>query len=502
MKRFGQKCIWLTALLAVCLFAFLPPRVNAAEAPPSVDAEAYVVMDAATGQVLVSKNPNRMEYPASITKILTMALVLENTNPDTRASEIVTVSNEAIDALIPRASMIALGRGEQATVEDLLYATKIESANDAAHALAEHVSGSMDAFALLMTEKAAELGLTGTNFTNSSGQPGDNHYTTAYDMAQITRWAMGVPGFRELFAATTHTMAPTNMQPAGRTFHDANLIQAAHSTYYCEGVTGSKTGFTDQAQYTLVTTVKRGDTELICVVMKCASNAGKYASTNALMDYCFENFRRVSYTPGQAASAAVPVFGGGDAPLGNLEIYTEDTVTFLLHGSLQPDIATVELLVPERYVIGNSFAPFANITLPNNLPQQSGGQILSIALKWRGLEEIMAANTTEGWQFMAEEKPVLLGTIIGVPAVIIALVVGRLCFVRIRRNKLRKKRLMAARAQLPVRIAKRPMPPSVRLAQTRRDTVDYRKPLQQRQGMANPIKNVYQSPYRAGRNSR
>lgn len=456
----GKAGIAVAMALLFAVFGALP--ASAAGAPPALDTtEAYLVMDADTGQVLVAKNPHLAEYPASITKILTLAITLEYVNIAEAAGEPITVSQAAVDALIPRASMIALQPGEVTSLRDLLYATMIESANDAANVLAEYLCGNIDGFAQLMNEKVRQLGLEGSHFMNPSGQPDDNHYTTAYDMAAITRYALSVPGFSEIFGTTEYQMAPTNLRPNGTTFRCANLIQVPQSGYYCEGVLGSKTGYTDAARYTLVTAAQRGGTRLICVSLNNQLNADKYSSTNQLLDYCFENFAPSSYPVQQVEEQAVPVFGGGLFSLGDIQVYGQGEASFLLHKDIQLKDIQVEYQIPERYVVGEDFAPMAVLSLPEDCPQQYSGQLATLPLSWRGLEAIMAEHTeATGLVRMAEEEPVLFWVIVAAVALVLGLFIGRIAYVRHRRQKRRQQRLEAARAQLPIRIAPRPEPPA------------------------------------------
>ncbi len=459
-------------------FAALPVSTFAQEeapaivgGPPEAGAEAYLVMDAATGQVLAERNAHEARYPASITKIMTLGLALEQVGLGEAAEQAVTVSQAAVDALIPRATMVSLQPGEVGTFRDMLYATMIESANDASHVIAEHLAGSMGGFAGQMNDKLAELGLSGSHFSNPSGQPADDHFVTAYDMAAVTRWALEVPGFRELFASTEYAMGATNKAAGGRVFHNSNLTLAPGSAYYCEGVTGSKSGYTDLARYTLVTTARRGDTELICVVLNCASNSEKYTSTGALLDYCFASFSRVSYPLADLPAQKVPVYGGGHRPLGELDVFGQGEVSFLLHHSLSPLSIELRYEVPQRYLIGDAFEPRVALYLPEEAAGvQPAGELASLPLGWSGLEEIMAANTTAApLKRLAEEEPALFGLALAALALGLGLVVARAVYVRARRHLRRKKRLAAARAQMPVRIAARPEPPAAR-----QEAVNYR----------------------------
>jgi len=274
--------------------------------PQNIRSEAFVVMDAKTGQVLVEKNMHTQLYPASITKILTVALALENCS----LSEKHTMTNEAV-RLPANSAHIALQPDEEISIKDLAYAAILPSANDAANGLGEHVavklgkSGLAD-FGAIMNQKAKEVGALNSNFVNPSGLPNDEHVTTAYDMAMITRYALGVKGFRDVFGAITYTIKPTNKNEVTRNIGTQHYM-IARSIYYYEGASGGKLGWTNAAKCTCVTVAKRGDVELICVVMKSLAAYDKYEDTTALFDYCFDNFSYTTVSIGDMSELVVPI---------------------------------------------------------------------------------------------------------------------------------------------------------------------------------------------------
>ena len=170
----------LTLFLAAMLLCGALPA--SAEEELNLASQAAVLLDAETGAVLYQKNMHQVLYPASITKIMTALLAVQNLQPET----VLTVSQTAVNAVPRTSSHISLKAGERLTVEQALYAIGMESANDAANVLAEAVSGSLEGFAQLMTETAAQLGAKNTHFANANGLPDSSHTTTAYDMALIT----------------------------------------------------------------------------------------------------------------------------------------------------------------------------------------------------------------------------------------------------------------------------------------------------------------------------
>jgi D-alanyl-D-alanine carboxypeptidase len=252
---------------------------------PSVNAEAAIVMDASTGLILYEKNMNEVYYPASITKILSSLLIIENSSP----GEVVTFSRDAVFNVDLDSSRIGIDVDEQLTIQQCLYGILLESANEVTYAAAEHVAGSIPAFTDMMNERAKSLGALNSNFVNPHGLPDENHYTTAYDMALITREAMKNEIFRKITGTRTYQIPPTNKQEETRYLRNHHKF-ILKNDYNYEGTTGGKTGFTRAARYTLVTTAKRGDLELICVVLKVDSSKNQYEDTIKLLDFGFNNF--------------------------------------------------------------------------------------------------------------------------------------------------------------------------------------------------------------------
>jgi D-alanyl-D-alanine carboxypeptidase len=252
---------------------------------PSVYAESAIVMEASTGLILYEKNINQTYYPASITKIMTALLAIENSS----LGDVVTFSKKAIFDVDLDSSRIGIDVGEQLTMQQCLYAILLESANEVTYAMAEHVAGTMPAFAQMMTERAKSIGCLNTNFVNPHGLHDNNHYTTAYDMALITKEAMKNETFRKIFATRTSQIPPTNIQSEIRYLRNHHKF-ILKQDYLYDGCIGGKTGYTSVSKYTLVTVAKRGDLELICVVMRDDSSNHQYIDTQNLLDFAYENF--------------------------------------------------------------------------------------------------------------------------------------------------------------------------------------------------------------------
>lgn len=253
-------------------------------------AESAVLINQMTGQVIFDKNSNMPMYPASTTKILTAIIILE----DLPLTEIVTVDAEAPYA---GGSHIALEPGEQLTVEQLLYALMMASANDVAEALAVHHSGSIEAFATVMNERAAEMGAINSNFVNPHGLTDVNHVTTAYDLAVIAKHAMTNEMFRKIVQTKRYEIPPTNLKSETRYLNSTNsfyqgmkgsnemiTVHGKSVPIAYEYVTGIKRGFTDEAQNCLVSAATKDDKSYISVVLKSNGNS-MYADTRMLLDY-------------------------------------------------------------------------------------------------------------------------------------------------------------------------------------------------------------------------
>ena len=246
---------------------------------PTINSRAYVVIDRKSNTILVGKNENQKKKMASTTKIMTALVVIENCE----LSDTVEVSKKAAGT---GGSRLGLKTGDKITVYDLLYGLMMRSGNDAAVCLAEHVAGSISGFAELMNKKALELGLSNTHFVTPHGLDEDEHYTTAYELAILSNYAMN----NEIFAkivGTKNYIITINGYPKALT--NTNELLGV-----LNGVYGIKTGFTNGANRCLVTCCKRGDMDIICVVL--GADTKKYRTTDSikLIEYSFNHFKYVN----------------------------------------------------------------------------------------------------------------------------------------------------------------------------------------------------------------
>lgn len=281
------KIVFIISILIASSFSY------ASDEALELKAESAILIDGNTGQVLYSKNEGKSMYPASTTKIMTLILALEHSE----LSEKVTVDSKTPFEV--EGSHIALEPGEVLTMEQLLNALMLESANDAALVIAKHISGSVEEFGKLMTSKAKDIGASNTIFVNPNGLPDENHITTAHDLALIAKYGMKNSQFRQFVSRSTGVIPPTNIKKEQRYLNNSNKmlysgriidVDGKQVPIMYEGVTGIKTGYTDDAQHCLVASASRNGTEYISVVLK-TDKQNLYVDTHKLLDYGFENFK-------------------------------------------------------------------------------------------------------------------------------------------------------------------------------------------------------------------
>ena len=276
----------LAAALCACLLVQPAAAVTGA---PAVDAGAAVLMEKETGTILYEQNPHDKLEPASVTKVMTLLLVLEAVDDGRLAlDDMVSVSAHAASM---GGSQVYLKEGEQMSVDDMLKAVAVVSGNDAAVALAEHIAGSEEGFVALMNQRAAELGMADTNFVNCTGLPAAGHLTSAYDIALMSReLILRHPDIRTYTTIWMDTIRDGQFQLANTN----KLVR------YYEGCTGLKTGSTDSALYCLSATAEREGMELIAVVMKSPTSAQRFESAKAMLTFGFANYTLVDVRPGEA----------------------------------------------------------------------------------------------------------------------------------------------------------------------------------------------------------
>lgn len=246
---------------------------------PNINSRAAIVIDRNSKAILYGKSETEQRKMASTTKIMTAIVVLENAN----LSDIVTISKKAANT---GGSVLGIKTGDKISVCDLLYGLLLVSGNDTAVALAEHVGGSVEGFADMMNKKAAELGLTNTHYVTPHGLDDDNHYTTAYELAILTDYALNNKTFYNYVATKSYTI---NINGYPKTLRNTNELLGN-----LDGVYGVKTGFTNGANRCLVTSCKRGNLDIICIVLGADSKKFRTQDSIKLIEYCFSNYEVIN----------------------------------------------------------------------------------------------------------------------------------------------------------------------------------------------------------------
>lgn len=245
---------------------------------PSINSRSAIIYERSSGTILYRKNENKKIKMASTTKIMTAIVVIEKSNLD----DIVTISRKAAGT---GGSRLGLHAEDKISVHDLLYGLLLCSGNDAAVALAEYVGGDVSHFANLMNSKTSELGLTSTHFVTPHGLDNDDHYTTAYELALITNYALKNETFRKIVGTKIYNVSING--------YSKNLSNTNELLGNLDGVYGVKTGFTNGANRCLVTSVKRNNMDLICIVLGADTKKDRTKDSCQLIEYAFQNYKMV-----------------------------------------------------------------------------------------------------------------------------------------------------------------------------------------------------------------
>lgn len=257
---------------------------------PNIYSESGIVMDIDSGSILYAKKIDDQHYPASITKILTALVALQNSN----LTDTVKFTQDCIDFLEYGDAHIGMKAGEEISMEDALYGMLLASANEVSYAIAANVNGGYDHFIQMMNEKVEELGGKNSHFVNANGLHDDDHYTSARDMALISAAAYQYDEFRKITSTRQYTIGETAMTNETRTFQQNHKMLFQNNQNYYEYCTGGKTGFTDQSLTTLVTFAEKDGKRLVCVTLRThGGGQNAYADTRAMLDYAFDNFTKV-----------------------------------------------------------------------------------------------------------------------------------------------------------------------------------------------------------------
>lgn len=342
MKKYSRRirCLLLTLVLTAGLSApaALATEANPPETTPAsptvatpkepveseilnsmhVEATAAILVDTGTGTILYEQAAHEQRYPASITKVMTALLTLEAVDQGQISfNQVVTLTSDLYQGIGEGGSTADLRVGEQLSVLDLLYCVLLPSANEACNALAQTVSGSVDAFVELMNQRAQELGMEGTHFTNTHGYHDAGHYTTAYDIYLMCREAMQHETFRAITSSRSHDLPATEFHEA-RTIYDTNALISSWqygSRYLYEYATGIKTGSTPEAGYCLASAASKDGRDLIAVVLGAenpvqadgTTNRLQFSESSRLLEWGFDHFSMQTLLDSTYFAGTLPV---------------------------------------------------------------------------------------------------------------------------------------------------------------------------------------------------
>ena len=313
-------------------------------------AQIYLLVNLDNDTVIFEKDADKQAAPASLTKIMTATVVLENCKD---LDEEVEASYEAIHLLDGTgSSIVGLEPGEKMSIKNLLYCLLVRSGNDAANVLAMHVGGSIEGFVKMMNDKAAALGCKNTHFANVHGLDDPNHYTTARDLMTITKHALTLPYFSEITSTTIYKVPATNKSEERTLRNTNNLMNKAYADYYSPYAVGIKTGSTDAAGHCLVSSATRGSLHFISVVLggdRVTLEDGEirtysFYDTNLLFNWAFDNFAYRTILEGKEIIQEVPV---SLSKTDYVTVHPADDVEVLFPKDLNPEDLERVITLPE-----------------------------------------------------------------------------------------------------------------------------------------------------------
>lgn len=395
---------------------------------PVPHAKAAIVTDASSGDVIYALNSDEKVYPAGTSNIMTAIIALENVG----LAEECNVTEEALADITYDQPQLGMQVGETFTVEQLLYAIIVNSDNDAANTLAIKVSGSIEAFVAKMNEKAAELGMTGTNFTNPSGKQDENHYTTAADMAVLARYAMQNSSFAKIAATQKYVFPATNMRGSEKTILSTNhlISRYKYPYHYYANATGIKSGNSKDAGYCLCASAVKGKLNVISIVMGCENTdvkdgAYSFTDTAKIFDYVFENYQSV-----QLAKKGDVIYDTKVKESKNstrLALTVEEDVYTTLKKTADPEIITNEVKLDKE-----AKAPIAQGDVFGTVTYSYNGRELKTV-------NVVAANEVKR-DFIVHVINTILGFVFN-PIVLVIIIAVIAIWTRMRIVRNRKRRL-------------------------------------------------------------
>lgn len=397
---------------------------------PHVYGNSAVVMDMDSGAVLYGKKADERHYPASITKLMTALVALENSEPDDE----VLFSEDSVSFLEYGDASIGMTPGEILSMNDAMYGMLLASANEVSYAIAESVGklmgGDYNTFIQAMNDRAAELGCTGSHWMNANGLHDEQHYTTAHDMALIASAVYQFEEFRTVTQTLNYTIGPTNLVGESRTFQQNHKMLWPENFYYYEYCTGGKTGYTDQSRTTLVTMADNGNMRLVAVILQ--DDGDVYADTRAMFDYVFSNFSKVQLK--------------GQPKADGVSSYVDDAAYVVLPAGIDLSSLDSEITITDKkegtgkvtYFYEGQNVGSADVVLTSEyVKEQTGYDITPHITKKNGAQ----AETSEDKAGL----PLPVKILTGVGAAVVMLFLTFCAWVRHIRIKRRKRRMAMAR---------------------------------------------------------
>lgn len=417
---------------------------------PGTYGESGIVMDVDTGAILYAKNIDTHEYPASITKVLTALIALENG----KLSDPVTFSNDCVSFLQPGDSTVGLKKGDKITLEQALYATLLASANEAAYAVGENVGKNAghdyNWFVQQMNQKCKELGGNNSHFVNTNGLHDPKHYTCARDMALIGRELFKYPEFFKIVQTLNYKIPKSKTVDKHEFYQKHRMMWPGNSNYY-KYVIGGKTGYTSDALATLITMAKKGDTKLVCVVMR-THGRNIFPDTRHLLDYAFKNFKRTPVAGNETSKDVGEVLTGDNSgyvmlPKGvkfsdlkmDMEVDkntpSEATLTYTYEGQ---NVGSARVKLSQSYLDAHK-AKVASKTSTKHTSSDTE-TMLKNKLK-KILPEKVLKQLTEKYHQYGRTKSLKLAGLAVILLILILLFIGRIIhMIHFRKKKKRKKK--------------------------------------------------------------
>lgn len=354
-------------LILLLIFIFPCNKSYSATSNLSLDCMSAILVDMDTGYVLYEKNSEEKMYPASTTKILSSIIIIENCDLDTQ----IKATSSAISQIPEGYSSAYIAPDEILSVKDLLTLFLVHSANEAGYILAEYYANSVDNFAVLMNNKAKEIGCKNSNFLNPSGLHNDNHYTTAYDLSLIASYCMKNNTFRNIVSMKSCAISATNKSNV-RKYSNTNSLINPNSKFYIEECIGIKTGTTTQAKNCLVSAFSKNNLNLICVVLGSTTNDSRYVDSRTLFEYGYKNYAIQQIVDKHDILNTIEI-SNGTKETRNVDLIIEDEINALVNLNDEIPVPVITLNenisapISQGQILGTVTYTINDITYTRNL---------------------------------------------------------------------------------------------------------------------------------------